>query len=1226
MLGNSTTKTYIKNQHSVDIKPKVFLEFNGNDIANPYFYGTGNNPSASYDNLRLTLNAIGDGGIATVQNNEDIENRGYSTAISPTKSSYILNLVDIDYIKQTRSYYANGPVSSKSVKFTMFLKSDYYYQVLNPISDYREPEESFNVVITAYGLDSSNKVVRSEVVTKIVTVDASSWIPVEVLFANPDDEENKINRVQIKISFQAPAALLVSQLICSPISEYEVYVSNRLPVREVFESMRPGDFMVDMLTSRPTITVDGATLNQQCTPMHMVMSYALGPKYENVQRSVVPFQENPYSYYVSGSDEASKKIWSLYEKTFKTNKLVFKINSIVCKPTSITIKILTSSGWVTIDTSTTNFDVNGILTLYYTGTTWSTTKWVNGSYPEINPSTGEIKIGSNPGSVLIHGIYFASSAAMTIINNDFNEISQYARLEMIEISPRLELDVSNYVLSMNIISEMDSQNNILPIGNISSNSVSIELSNIPITKTSPDIYTPTDTDPDIVPFSNFSSTSPIKDMMKKGVKVRGVWQINASPIEYVPAFTMYIDSWKDEDSSVSISAFDVIKNIQSLKARPVYIRNASVPEVIRGLLDPVGFADYDFQDLIDIKYLSKKSESQIGFSPEEIVPHFWTSKDNSITESLQELFKVYQVAMYADEYGCVRFQSLQQFNKIYKELTKETSPRQVDIYVQDNNDINSLSNIISSSFLENEKPQSISIKYRIPREHLGDPKVDTTPGQNQPIKSIIRKSTDIVWTFQEDSFALPYFGITEEGIVGIAQNYIPYSPIQQTTILRNIPYSCDLLIDDEIVSYNGKQFLFTYKTPGSGNSINRKNITIKSMQDIEMSVRDLMANYSASSIQYAETGKLMNVMRGLYGTVPSTHTRQSTSTNTRWKVREFTVSENGYKNMDIISPNNPRWSTTEYGMQLNNQSNNKILYLTPSDDDDDNNLMRNKRRLSASIKFGDIPKNKEGYIGIGFGVKVDAGNDIESGLIVWVGVQANEEVTKPVVFIEQIVSGTRKILVAKNDFDYSERLFEENENLEIILALNDKRSECRVLIGGTSAFAEKVEVKDKDGDKGAKSKKEYRDMPIKLAQPLGRSTSFGMFASHAGSAILGQFLFGISRDPQDMNDLNISNLENSYEGSRDKRPDKTFYIGNGSMLNRIVNKELVPGFNDFSSDNFTYTANPVARGLRVFEVDYTTFPVISQPRVEFLGYTYDLNQYQAAPLFDNQLPGGGNKK
>lgn len=1225
MLGDSTLKNHFKNSYAVDVKPRVFLEFNGNDIAKPYFYGTGTHPSATYNNIALSISASNGGTVATT------DSRGLATAISGTSKASLLTSINSSYATEKSFVYtAQGPVGVKSIKFNMFLKSDYAYQISQ---NNNTALESFEVVFKAYGINSAGSIILSETVTKSVTVDSVDWTPFSLSFANPDEKLATINRVKLEISIHPPVGwgsyLLISQLTAAAVSEYEVYSENRMPISEVFETNRPGEFLIDMdSASRPQVQLNNTqTVPQRCTPVQIVTNYAVGPKYENLQRAVMPFEGNPFSYYVSGSNTEnteSQKVWCLYTNSFKTNKIVVKINNVAFKPNSFTIKILTSSGWTNVVASADSIDNNGILVLYYNGTSWSTTKWANNQYPRIRKSDASIRITGTElaGAVNVHGIYFETQS-LQIINTDFIGAggASLLRLEMIELSPRLEIDVTDYLQTMNIIKELDNDNSVLPIGGITSNSANISLSNILVTVQEPDILVPTDGDADIPPFSNFSPLSPLKDMLKKGVKVRGGFDvdtsvsgtgINGSKV-YVPAFVMYIDQWKDNDFSIEISAFDAVKNLQTMNCRPVYLKGARINEVIRSVLDPIGFGDYYFDDLRSLRVLSRKKDSQLNFSEDEKLAHFWTSKDNSITEALQDLFKIYQVGMYADEYGALRFISLYDYSRYYKAL--EGGTKTTDLFVQDKTDVNSVSNLESVEFSENEKPQSISIKYRIPRVQLEEGGANTKEGKNPSLISKAKESTKIVWTLQEDLVALPYFDITGGGIRGIAQNYIPYSPIQSTSVFRYIPHSSLLLIDEEIVSYDGKEYEFNYSTPTS--TLVTKKIIIKKPEDIDMVIRDLMGNQSAINVRYSETGNLMNVKRGLYGTRPSIHTRASTYGNTRWKAKQFTISQKGYKNGINLTSNSKKFSNTPYGMQLNCIDNDKMIFLSPNNDESNADVLGYKRKLSATIRVGDIPDSKEGYLGVAVGVVLDS-DDIDSGLFIWVGKTANKKKKEPEVFVEQVINGERKTLVAKNAFEYSERLFEEEENLEIIVAINDKRNEATILIGGTSAFAKQVTVKPKPGqeeDESKKPSKEYKDFPVKLKKPLKRDSKFGIVASQFGSGIVGQFLFGSSRKPQDMNDLNIYNMKDSYSMYGKKTANGAFYIGENTLLDTIVSKQLVPGFNDAASDNFVYTANPVGRGIKVFEVEYDTYPITSVPRIEFLGYNYEINAWQAAPLF-----------
>lgn len=1231
MLGSSAIKNYINTSNSVYTKPRVFLEFNGNDYGQPYFCGTGDYPDSSFNNIKLTLSS--DDSDPAPINSSQINSRGVSTAISGSAQATLLKVPYRNRSSDNSYYYAAyGPVGVRSAKFNMFLKSDYQWQQANGSPEYIE---NFKVVIQVYGVDASNNIVATEFTTKVVDVNSVDWTPVTVSFANPDDYQNTINRLKIRILIEPNqgegVALLVSQLTCVEVSEYEVYVENRLPVSQVFNTMRPGEFMVDMPTaSRPTVKVGDSTFAQPCSPMHMGTSYMLGDKYTYVQRSVLPFEGNPYSYYISGSDSESKKVWALYRNPVKTNKIVVKVNATVSSPSNFAIWILTSSGWQLVNTIAT-FDDSGLLVLRYDGAAWSNTALLPNACAKINPANGNINSDLLPNGqnyFSVYGIYFVASG-MTLNNSDFTQNDK--RLELVELSPRLEIEVTDYLQALDISSEIDSGDSVLPIGGLTSNSAKLTLSNIPIINALPD--TVGDASSDIIPFSNFSTTSPVYGMLRKGVKVRGSWTITPSVTdpssaiqsEEVPAFCMYVDEWRDNDFAIEVSAFDALKSIQSLRVRPVYLQGASVPEAIQAVLDPVGFGEYYFDDLRALRLLPFQQNSDIGFNIEDKIQHFWTSKENSLSEVLQDIFKVFQVGMYTDAYGAAKITSLYEYNQKFKAIQSGQSTNFTDV---------SDSSMSSVSLVERDRPQSITIKYKIPRVHISEPKADTTANKDQPLLTSVKQATQIIWSLKNTSASLPYLELTGSGINGIAQNYIPYDPQRATSITRDIPFSCDLLIDQEIVSYNGKEYLFSYKD--ANNSTVNKNITITKPEEIDMTVRSLMSKNNAKSITYKETGRLMNVVRGKYGTVPKRHNRATyAESSDKWVVRKFTKTDSGYKNGSTVSSPSKYWKSTEYGMYLACDQNDKVFFMHPSGIKDEDHQLRNKRNFYASFKIGDIPNQNDGYLGVGIGVTFDNG-DIDNGLFLWFGVDSGKNKKSPVVWVEQVVGGEKKTLVAKDAFEYNEQLFNENENLDVNIAINEDRTKCMILVGGTSAFAKLVTVKEKPSDSTSTDKskptEEYKNFAVTLKRPLARGGTFGWAATNFGSGIMGKMMFGVSKKPEDMNNINVSNIPSPY-GFNDKRPGETFYIGPSTLLDTIVNKELVPGFNNSSADNFTYTANPVARGIKVFEVDYDVFPAISDPQVMFLGYSYDINVYQDAPLYGSvpslpkkKKPGKGGKR
>lgn len=1200
MLGSSSIKSHVNSSQSIDCKPRVFIEINNNDAGEPFFYGTGTQTNTTLSQISKTLSKVG-----STPTNTDASSRGVVTSLSSGNATLLKTNQSTS--EQVESSWTTETASGeRSVKFQMFLKSDYEHQAA---AGDTACMEAFDVLLVAQGLDSSGKIVVSETVIKNVRVDSISWQPVSISFANPDQYAT-VDKVRLTISLSPPAlskaALLVGQLVCSPISDYEVYSENRLPISQLFSMSRPGEFLVDISGSlEPTPptkpTVKG--VSQQCTPTHMATYYALGPKYEALQRSITPHPSTVYTYYVSGSQSDSQKIWAYYKNKVKTNKIVLKFNTVAVKPSGVNVSVLTSSGWTSV-ASATAVSSDGTLILYYGGANWTTTKWSSTAYPKLSTNyanAGDVVISSQTGYQEIWGIKVEPSG-LTTSSTDFTGLTP--RLEIIEISPRFEVDLTNLVTSVSTISEASSES-LLNIGGVSSNSYNITLSSFPMIKNLSD--TASDSTKDIRPVSNISSGSIFQNLLSRGAKVKGGYDIDTSyrgigvaeGKTYVQSFVGYIDKWKEQNDSITINAFDSIKNLQSINAVPLYLESKRVTECIYSVLDSVGFGEVFGEELFNLRLLAGENNSLISFSQNEKLKYFWTSNDDQVSTVLNDLCRIYQISMYTDEYGAVRFKSLYDYSKDYNDLTKATSPIQPDLYVQDASDNNTKSNLQTVDIEENEKPSTVTVKYRTPRPALTQPRVPRSKKDRKPNQFISQSpSTDRVWVLQEEGFIVPYIQLTGRGIETSSQTTISYDPSLTSVFMRAVPFSSHLLIDQEIVSYNGLEYEFNYKTP-SGFTF-RYFQSVESAEELEMIRSDIFTNRSGQNISFRQSGKLMNVQRGLFGTVASPHTRKTSSSVPPWSMTKFNFSDE-YSN----GTPSTKFTSTLNGINVTSTSKNEMLYLYPKNDSSDANLMREKRKLLCQFKLGDIPSQNEGYVGVGVGIKIE-NNKVVGGLLVWVGVETENKKQNPTVYIEQIKSdGKIETLVAKDQFKYSDRVIEEDENIEIYIALNEQRNMCKVLIGGSTAF-EKVISKKEDG-----KKKEIKQQSFSIRQLSGNS-SFGFIANGFGRATMGQFLFGESDRFTDMNNINLSLVDSPY--SNKKIPTSTYFIGSNNLLDTIVDGRNVTGLSSLSKHNFVYTGAPVARGIQIFDVEYDKFPITEQPIAKWTGYTYDSNSFEAGNL------------
>lgn len=1218
MLGNSTIKNYINKSHAIDIKPRVFLEFNGNDYGNPYFLGTGERPPHLFEDFDLEL-LNRPYSPAPTSNYES----GLSIAISPeTDTAYLIDVGPGGNSFYEHGYYATAPSGVKNIKFNMFLKSDY----ANKIISNNEYLESFDVVFYVYAINAAGIILKTETVTKTVTVDSINWKPVSILFSNPDSAD-EVDRIVLNIFISMrqgeKIALIVDKLCYAEISDYEVFVKDRLPLDNVFKINRTGEFLVDTpVAERPIFNISGDTFHQQPTQVHMSMAYALGPKYESIQRSVTPYQGNPNSYYVSGTEDSSREVWALYKNKIKTNKIVIKTNALAVKPNNFIIRILDSVGnWSDNLITTQTFDNNGLLILYYNGIAWTATPPDTDEYPQFDLTSGinsgNIVIGNNIAYKEIRGIYLNIQSLST--TTDFNDLPiSSRRLELIEISPRLEIDVTNLVNSLSIKKEITENNSNLLFSGITSNSYNIQLSNIGILQSDGSYKNPLNTN---------SIDSPIYKLLRRMVKVRGGWDIDLTNSEtgvngtkqYLPSFVGYLDSW-DLTDTLTLNSFDSIKLLQNMKTPPLYLNNKRIAECLYSILDAAGFGEANINDISDFKIMSR-SESDI-FIPSEKITHFWTSEDNDVSTTINNLCNIFQFGLYCDEYGSVRIKSLYTFNKEYKQIINNLS--NIDMYIQDYNDINSLSNIISDpNFYDADIPSKLIIKYYDPHTptDLIVPKKSKDKTPNSSIEDPKFKNvTNIVWSPDTDTEILPIIEIGTQGINGIHQNWIPYNVELTQNLTTAIPYSSHLLIDQEIVSYDGVEYEFRYTL--ENNAIYTKKIKIKSPEEVDAARDAIISENAIKEISYGPTGKLVNVKRGLFGTVASRHIRKNSTTNTDWKIKEFNISSSGYNGMTTVLRSSGKFGPTVDGFKLNSSNPSKMLFMYPNDDEDDLNKLRNKKRMYALINLGDIPSQKEGAAGIAVGVDIQ-GNQIMNGLFVWLTIDVKKKKQQPNIYIEQIVNGVSKMLVTRADFQYDDILFDENENVEIYLSLNQNNTAAKVLIGGTSIYQKQIKNKKKSGQN---SNKKAVDYSFNLFSPLKKTSTFGMAAKGSMSVVLDTMQFGVSRDPENMNDLDLNNNNDKYQQRNMVNPDVTYYMGNENLLNNIASNQLIAGISQNSADNFVYTATPLGRGIKIYEVKYDPYPVTDIPEFEFTGYTYQLNQFQSSNIVGESVVSLGREE
>jgi hypothetical protein len=762
--------------------------------------------------------------------------------------------------------------------------------------------------------------------TGTAIVEPSSWKKVEVWFgSNPKLNGRVFNNVKLMLNCYADYqgySFFADNFEIYDVTEYDYLFNSYYPVDSVFEAGRPGETLLNNLISSTDQSryINYGSWNQAIKPCSF---YSQNP--EIIVQNPYPYKQylpsiyDRFKFYVSEPGLTSIGVQARYDNFLKVNKVVLKANTFFSNTQGVDVIISTGSGDYQIATDEL-FEEDGTLTLYYDGTSWSKTKWI--APPQLNLD-GQIKAYAGTNlyvsvsgiKVQVKGIYPNSD----YINVDAQSSTSATSFSLIEVSPRLEVDITPLVLSKSITKEMSQGGtDSFPIGYMSSNNCNIVVSNIPVYYNGQPFTI----------FENDSAESTFYNLMRQGVKFSCFY---TSPLGsfsgVVPAGIFYSDSWQVNDiESVSIGAFDQGKYLMMAMAAPQYsATNASLIEIITDLLNISGFSDYDYDNLVEV--LDQKAK----------INYFWTDEQITLFDALQSLFIAHQISGYFDEYGMLKFISLKSILNKFNAST--FSP---DFFVGDRSETVAgtayVSNIIPSTFNETIGPKigKVIINYRIPNTNFSDYVSDL----NSQIGLVSKKRNTVKTIWQEDvENALPCTEISKS--MNTYQNYFNFDPSIILKMSRTIANNKgDVFIGSEIISYEGLEYRF-FPSNNFNLSINK---IITAPSDIDDAIREIKEYISSlgqtfEEIRYYPTGKAVGVMRGKYNTPIQNHYIFDSMAGTANEING-TVNPSGYfKTGNLrIGSNSVSFSDIGQGVaftygtaRMSSQDINNTVLLSPNE-------------------------------------------------------------------------------------------------------------------------------------------------------------------------------------------------------------------------------------------------------------------------------------------------------
>ena len=951
MLGTSVVKQYFSSGTEHKVIPSVSAEWNYNLFYAPYatFAGNGNEISTSWTNPSSwsTTNCT-----AT-----------YDTSLGRSATAYN----DKSAIKFTTTgqqgsavitlYPAGGASTTNAYKITFYAKTVENVEV--------------NLSALTY-LDSHRSSSSSQ------TIDDTVWTKFEVYMTSLPTE-NAYSSFTLTLDFTSRDTTMASQVQSAPstynvlIDQFTIYQTTEFdyqygttwPTASPFYIFRPGESYVpsgNALTPLPSnfrqiktqFNNSGYNWNNQfmpCSPVtfhpHILGSANSNPVFKNG----IVSDYTTYKYFVS--DGNTNSIGAFYDTLLASNKIVLKFNIQYFTPTSMTINLYNTSTNYSYSLNITNSDISsaGVCIIYLqpngswvtanNGGAWTTMPTFNNTTGAITLSQNINKIVVTQNSASINPAY--SNPASDITSNTMNGVSypgrysQYqadmTRLQVIEISPRIELDLSGFLVDVDTKVELDNKQSPLPISAISANNATIHLTTIPLSVSNSPLSI----------FSNNSSSSPLAGLFKQNVKIiiNYIVKDNLSSIssqysltsptstDYVVSGGVYYsDTWTAQDLEViEVVAYDITKYLQLISPTDYVSQSQDVFKIISNILDFAGFTDYDYDSLrkvtlsqntlVDGTVLTNKQPMESSF-------YYTDGLQQKVFDVLRELFEVYQIGAYINSYGVMEFLSLDNIlGNTTPSLLVHNGSTPVAITAPTYTDnLTVTSNITEDTYVETIKSKigKATLKYKIPQIN----KTFDIQGlaNTQNLSTTLIDKNDILWQPDKDS-AVP-FNFLNQSISTYSQNYFYLNPQDLLSPFTQFPLDQDgyAIIEGEIVTFSDKEFNFSI-TNSSGVTSNYTAI-IGNQSDLQTAVSDFSARAGLSgNVTYTPTGKIANIQRGMFNTPVRTH---NVISNTNASTDPNSV----YSRMQVYSGLNPAVVDNKILMQASQIGVKSIL--VPLDD------------------------------------------------------------------------------------------------------------------------------------------------------------------------------------------------------------------------------------------------------------------------------------------------------
>ena len=605
----------------------------------------------------------------------------------------------------------------------------------------------------------------------------------------------------------------------TPDDQDEGFDVENFPIESIIEPLRPSK---GIIKARVGEAVVSASYQHPTDP-----KFYIGDEKDKYKYWTSPYRTNgsgDFPNHTDGITSARPRVD--YDVTLQSNKIVIRFENTWATPDdySVHIKSTPAGSWSQIAGANPAMnETTGVLTLYYNGTAWVTTR--PATLVSTDVASIELRVASLKAGVTAEGntmsYYKRTSFPVTSFTTPTNTNGANSSLNVIAIEAHFEADLTDRLINAEDTFDMSETSQIYPIGTITTNTASITLSN-----------------EDGV-FNKENTSSPYYGLLEPNAHVLLEYIYTINGVDHsVQQLSMFTNDWPSSDGTTSLELEDASKYLKEIKPRPVFYEGKAVTEIIWRLLDSVGFTDYEitFEDTVI----------------EHEVPFFWTTGEETVWEVLDQLAQATQTAIYFDGNGKLQVRTR-------SAAFRDTDTADWNLLGQ--NDGSDLADILQDGLdVSNEfEANNVDVKYKATKWKVG------TSG---------KPALSSVWEPEAENVVVRSSQLVRD--IGTSSNFIFVDQKE----LKLWPFKSKVLIDGEIIQYDGKQFV--YYTGPSGGPYIRETAIVKSNDDFKTYNRKTPAVYRKNN-HY--TGGLKIIEREVWNT----------------EKRDHLVEVNGWSNKFVIS-------------------------------------------------------------------------------------------------------------------------------------------------------------------------------------------------------------------------------------------------------------------------------------------------------------------------------------